>query len=90
MSKHAMNSRTFLLTATALVFLTASGCSTAPKSREGKADIVEESERALAKARQTDSTIDDVLDDAYGIAVFPKVGKGAVVRDRASCALGQP
>ena len=76
-----MSSRTFLFTAftaATLVFLTASACTTAPKSSEGRADIIEHADDTLAKARQADPTVDGVLDKAYGIAVFPKVGKGAV------------
>jgi len=73
-----MSSRILFFTAATLISLTASGCATAPKSSEGKADIIKDADRALAKARRSDPTVDRVLDDAYGIAVFPKVGKGAV------------
>lgn len=70
--------RTLLCTTATLGFLTASSCSTAPKSSQGRADIVQDAERALAKARQSDHGVQQVLDEAYGIAVFPEVGKAAV------------
>lgn len=69
--------RSFLCTALGVAVLTATGCSTAPRSPEGRADIIEDADRALSRARSNDHTVDSVLDDAYGIAVFPKVGKGA-------------
>jgi lipid-binding SYLF domain-containing protein len=69
--------RSFLCTAVSLAVLTASSCSTAPRSPEARADIIKDADRALSRARSSDQTVDSVLDDAYGIAVFPKVGKGA-------------
>ena len=53
-------------------------CSTAPKTEEGRAGILEDAEQALAQARRNDPTLDEFLDDAAGYAVFPTVGKGAV------------
>lgn len=54
------------------------GCTTAPKSEGGKADIRAEASSALEKAQRNDSTLAPVLRDAKGYAVFPTVGKGAI------------
>jgi len=64
--------------AAAAVTLALTACSTAPKSPEGKADIRMDSDVALANAEAMDSSLGSFCGDAYGIAVFPRVGKGAV------------
>ncbi|QNN21843.1 hypothetical protein HED60_06000 [Planctomycetales bacterium ZRK34] len=56
--------------------LTMIGCATAPKSAQGKADIEQDTDAALAKARLSDPTLVDVFSRAAGYAVFPSVGKG--------------
>ena len=53
-------------------------CSTAPRSAEGKAEIVGKAEAAVAKAEAKDPALTKVLRNAAGYAVFPTVGKGAV------------
>jgi lipid-binding SYLF domain-containing protein len=60
----------------AVAFL--AGCNTAPRTSEGKADIVAECNAALRLAHSTDSSLDGVLRKAAGYAVFPSVGKGAI------------
>jgi lipid-binding SYLF domain-containing protein len=60
-----------------LLLLGLAACSTAPKSVEGKADIVSDANVALAKAKATDPTLVPILNSAAGYAVFPSVGKGA-------------
>lgn len=54
------------------------GCSTAPKTEAGRAEIQQEAADSLAKARKSDPTIGPLLDKAAGYAVFPSVGKGAI------------
>ncbi|MCC6907120.1 MAG: hypothetical protein IT430_04190 [Phycisphaerales bacterium] len=54
------------------------GCATAPKTTEGKADIVSDANVAVAKARKSDPSLATTLNSAAGYAVFPAVGKGAV------------
>jgi len=61
-----------------VVVLALGACSTAPKSQEGKTDIRKDAAVALTKAKASDPTLVDVLNDAAGYAVFPTVGKGAV------------
>jgi lipid-binding SYLF domain-containing protein len=58
--------------------LAISACTTAPKSPEGKSEINNEANVALAKAKSNDPTLAALLDRSAGYAVFPSVGKGAV------------
>jgi lipid-binding SYLF domain-containing protein len=55
-----------------------SGCATAPTSAGGKATLSSDVTTALAKAKVEDASLQAFLDKAYGYAVFPSVGKGAV------------
>jgi lipid-binding SYLF domain-containing protein len=74
-----MKTRSFSFAAfSVLVSLALTGCSTAPKSAEGKANLQSEADVALSKAKKNDSSLTKVLQDAAGYAVFPTVGKGAV------------
>lgn len=60
------------------VMATLSGCATAPTSAEGKTELDRGVNTALAKAKAQDPTLQAFLDKAYGYAIFPTVGKGAV------------
>jgi len=59
-------------------FQVMTGCATAPRSVQGKADIEHEAAVALAKAQKNDPALVNIFDKAAGYAVFPSVGKGAV------------
>lgn len=59
-------------------FQVMTGCATAPRSVQGKADIEHEAAVALAKARRNDLSVVNIFDTSAGYAVFPSVGKGAV------------
>ena len=67
---------TFVLAGTA-VALALGACTTAPASREGKADIEKEAATALAAAKAADPTLGPVFNSSAGYAVFPTVGKAA-------------
>ena len=54
------------------------GCSTAPKSTEGQAQLTAKSEKAVQAAKKTDPGLQRFFDTAAGYAVFPSVGKGGV------------
>ena len=55
------------------------GCSTAPKD-EGKRDALhEDAQGELKKLIAEDPSLDKFLDNAYGYAVFPSVGKGGLI-----------
>jgi lipid-binding SYLF domain-containing protein len=60
------------------VVATLSGCATAPTSAAGRADLDRDVSAALARAGSEDPTLQAFLDKAYGYAIFPGVGKGAV------------
>src|ERR1043165_9822556 len=57
--------------------LVMTGCATAPKSDEGKADIEKDASVALARAQKSDPTLVSIFNAAAGYAVFSSVGKGA-------------
>jgi lipid-binding SYLF domain-containing protein len=58
--------------------VTLTGCATAPSSAEGKAELERDVNTALAQAKVRDPTLQAFLDKAYGYAIFPDIGKGAV------------
>lgn len=68
----------FLMTGV-IGLLLVTGCATAPKTVQGKADIEQEAAAALAKAKKNDPTLVSIFNVAAGYAVFPSVGKGALV-----------
>src|SRR5215831_767809 len=70
--------RVIYLASVTIGLLAMTGCSTAPKSQEGKADIEKKADAAVAKAETSDPTLTKALGDAQAYAVFPTVGKGAV------------
>jgi lipid-binding SYLF domain-containing protein len=54
------------------------GCATAPATEEKKAALSSEVQSAISQARAKDPDVKAFMDKAYGYAVFPSVGKGAV------------
>src|SRR5580658_4053758 len=54
------------------------GCTTAPTSPQGKADLRHSSADALAQAQQNDPTLREFIGSSAGYAVFPSIGKGAI------------
>ena len=54
------------------------GCSTAPQSEAGQAQLTGKSENAIQMAKETDPGLQKFFGTAAGYAVFPSVGKGAV------------
>jgi lipid-binding SYLF domain-containing protein len=53
-------------------------CSTAPKSESDRDQLISNSERTLEQFRHQDSTLDARINESYGYAVFPTIGKGGV------------
>ena len=73
--KRIMN--TFLLLAA--VTLASFACQTSPKTEGEKLDLRHDADAAAAVFRQQDPSMkENFFDKAYGWAVFPTVGKGAV------------
>jgi lipid-binding SYLF domain-containing protein len=59
------------------VFLV-TGCATAPKTAEGKAELNTKVQNAIDSAVKSDLGLKKFFDESAGYAVFPTVGKGAV------------
>jgi lipid-binding SYLF domain-containing protein len=55
-----------------------SGCSTAPQTTDDKASLSEDAGTALKRLNREDPELQKFIDKAYGYALFPSVGKGAV------------
>lgn len=55
------------------------GCSTAPGTAEGKAELETSAAAQLSQAQAADPTLGKLLAEAAGYAVFPKVGKGGLI-----------
>ena len=66
------------LIAASLLLLAMPGCSTAPKSVEGKANIESKAANAIDNAQKNDPSLSKFFREAVGCAVFPTVGKGAI------------
>ncbi len=63
----------------AIAGLLLSGCATAPKSTEGKAELSAKVQTAIDRAKKSDPGLDKFFKESAGYAAFPTVGKGAVV-----------
>lgn len=53
-------------------------CSTTPKSEEERGELKTEASGAMTKFRQ-DREVSRQIDNAYGYAVFPEIGKGGAI-----------
>jgi lipid-binding SYLF domain-containing protein len=67
---------TVVLVAVAVLLVT--GCATAPRTAEGKAELNTKVQKAMDRAVKSDPGLKKFFDEAAGYAVFPTVGKGAV------------
>jgi len=65
--------------ASLLLLFAAIGCSTAPDTAEGKADLESRAAAALSQAETADPTLTSLLAGSAGYAVFPSVGKGGLI-----------
>ena len=73
-------SRTLSSTSSSLFLLLALiGCSTAPKTPEGKSDLEASAASALSQAQAEDPSLAQLLNGAAGYAVFPNIGKGGLI-----------
>jgi lipid-binding SYLF domain-containing protein len=71
---------TFPLAVVASIALfTSTGCSTAPKTEEGRQELQTESQQALDRFRNAVPGIADQLDRSYGYVIFPDAGKGGFI-----------
>jgi len=58
----------------ALAFV--AGCTTAPKTEQGKEKLEDRAASALSKAQSQDPAFNNLLNSSAGYAVFPTIGKG--------------
>jgi lipid-binding SYLF domain-containing protein len=58
--------------------LACGGCSTTPKSDAGRSNLESDIKLAVRAFTKTDPSMQRFFDNAFGYAVFPSVGKGAV------------
>jgi lipid-binding SYLF domain-containing protein len=54
-------------------------CATAPKTEAGRQSLEASAEATLGSMRARDPGLPNLLDSAYGYAVFPDIGKGGMV-----------
>src|SRR5438105_1258237 len=55
------------------------GCQTAPKGDTAKENLTDEAQLALKQMQSMDPSLASFMQNAYGYAIFPSVGKGGVV-----------
>lgn len=59
--------------------LVLAGCSTAPSSPAAKASLSSDTQGAMSAMEAQDPELKTLLDNSYGYALFPSVGKGGLV-----------
>ena len=52
------------------------GCSTTPKNESAQQDLKIQADATVDRFRAKDPTLNDRINEAYGYAVFPNIGKG--------------
>lgn len=62
-----------------LVWLGATGCSIAPRTEDGRDVLHDQVQTTVREMQRVDPDFRSFIDDAYGYAVFPNVGKGGFV-----------
>jgi len=67
------------VTAVTLAWVTLVGCSAAPKEQGDRMDLQTSADRTLQELKEADASLDGVLDDSAGYAVFPTIGKGGLI-----------
>jgi lipid-binding SYLF domain-containing protein len=63
----------------AALIVVLAGCSTAPKTEEDRAKLTQNVTDTIARAQKEDPDMKKFFDESAGYAVFPKIGKGALV-----------
>lgn len=62
-----------------LAAIAGTGCTTAPKTTAGRENLHDEAQLALRTMKQADPTLNDFLATSHAYAIFPGVGKGALI-----------
>lgn len=55
------------------------GCSTVPKTEAQQRTLEEDAQTTLRQFTRTDNSINNVIQNAHGYAIFPAVGKGGLI-----------
>ncbi len=74
-----MNTTTKLLFSFGILALLSFGCSTEPQGHEARADLNDDSQKALQRLYAEDPGLSDFLGKSSGYVIFPSVGKGAII-----------
>ncbi len=74
----SMNKLMMMLGLVSMIML-ANACSTTPKTEEDRTALQANARRTLEDFRSSDVGIAQQMDAAYGMAVFPTIGKGGLV-----------
>ncbi len=54
-------------------------CSTAPSTREGRDDLLQQATATMSEMSREDPRLDDLVRRGYGYALFPEIAKGGLV-----------
>ena len=54
-------------------------CSTAPSTREGRDDLLQQATATMGAMSREDPGLDDLVRKGYGYALFPEIAKGGLV-----------
>jgi len=73
-----MRFSTFCFAALGAASLLLGGCTTAPVTTTDRSMLHTDASAALADFKAQDPSLDSLLSNSYGYAIFPSVGKGAV------------
>jgi lipid-binding SYLF domain-containing protein len=73
--------RSFITIATMFISLAliGGGCSSVPKDKSERVALQSDGDKTLAELKQSDASLNAVLDDSAGYAVFPTIGKGGFI-----------
>jgi lipid-binding SYLF domain-containing protein len=74
-----MNKGLKTISVLAVTLMMAAGCSTAPSTSDGRAELHQEVQETIAQFRQQDPGIEKFFNSSAGYAVFPSIGKGGLV-----------
>ena len=68
----------FCLAAVGAAAMFLGGCSTAPETNTDRTELNNDTQAAMNDFKAQDPSLDNLLGNSYGYAIFPSVGKGAV------------
>jgi lipid-binding SYLF domain-containing protein len=69
----------FSIAGMATLMLLAAGCSTEPTSNNGRNELNDNVQASMQRLNLEDTGLQSFLNNAYGYAVFPSIGKGGLI-----------